>query len=62
MLTVLIVQMLPAEGMFIAQSQMMSNLGLKNNILGLSLLYMAAVVPFTVLDASRFRSRCTYRT
>ncbi|MBX3311609.1 MAG: carbohydrate ABC transporter permease [Microbacteriaceae bacterium] len=47
-LTVLIVQMLPAEGMFIAQSQMMSNLGLKNNILGLSLLYMAAVVPFTV--------------
>ena len=47
-LTVLIVQMLPAEGMFIAQSQMMSNLGLKNNILGLSLLYMAAVVPFTI--------------
>lgn len=47
-LTVLVVQMLPAEGMFIAQSQMMSNLGLKNNILGLSLLYMAAVVPFTI--------------
>lgn len=47
-LAVLVVQMLPAEGMFIAQSQMMSNLGLKNNILGLSLLYMAFVVPFTI--------------
>jgi N,N'-diacetylchitobiose transport system permease protein len=47
-LAILIVQMLPAEGLFIAQYKMMSELGLLSNILGLSLLYIAAVVPFTV--------------
>lgn len=46
--TVLLVQMLPAEGLFIAQYKMMSELGLLSNVLGLSLLYIAAVVPFTV--------------
>ncbi|GAA5199967.1 carbohydrate ABC transporter permease [Microbacterium jejuense] len=47
-LAILIIQMLPAEGLFIAQYKMMSELGLLSNILGLSLLYIAAVVPFTV--------------
>jgi len=47
-LAVLIVQMLPAEGLFIAQYKMMSTLGLKGSIIGLSLLYIAAIVPFTV--------------
>lgn len=47
-LAVLIVQMLPAEGLFIAQYKMMSTLGLKGSIVGLSLLYIAFVVPFTV--------------
>ena len=47
-LAILIVQMLPAEGLLIAQYKMMSELGLLSNILGLSLLYIAAVVPFTV--------------
>lgn len=47
-IAVLVIQMLPAEGLFIAQYKMMSELGLLSNILGLSLLYIAAVVPFTV--------------
>lgn len=47
-LAILIIQMLPAEGLFIAQYKMMSELGLLSNVFGLSLLYIAAVVPFTV--------------
>lgn len=47
-LALLLIQMLPAEGLFIAQYKMMSSLGLLNNILGLSFLYAAAVVPFTI--------------
>lgn len=47
-LAVLLIQMLPAEGLFIAQYKMMSELGLLSNVIGLSILYTAAVVPFTV--------------
>ena len=47
-LAILIIQMLPAEGLFVAQYKMMSELGLLSNVIGLSLLYIAAVVPFTV--------------
>jgi N,N'-diacetylchitobiose transport system permease protein len=47
-LALLLIQMLPAEGLFIAQYKMMSTLGLLNNVLGLSVLYTAAVVPFTI--------------
>lgn len=47
-LTVLFIQMLPAEGMFIAQYKLMSNLNLLNNVIGVSILYVAAVVPFTI--------------
>ena len=47
-LALLLIQMLPAEGLFIAQYRMMSSIGLLNNVLGLALLYTAAVVPFTV--------------
>lgn len=46
--TILLIQMLPAEGLFIAQYKMMSGLGLLSNVLGLSILYVAAVVPFTI--------------
>ncbi|MDT0156669.1 carbohydrate ABC transporter permease [Microbacterium sp. ARD32] len=46
--TILLIQMLPAEGLFIAQYKMMSALGLLSNVLGLSILYVAAVVPFTI--------------
>ncbi len=47
-LALLLIQMLPAEGLFIAQYKMMSGIGMLNSILGLTILYTAAVVPFTV--------------
>lgn len=45
---VLFVQMLPAEGLFIAQYKMLSTAGLLNSVIGVSVLYTAAVVPFTI--------------
>lgn len=47
-LALLFIQMLPAEGLFIAQYKLMASVGLLNNVLGVSLIYIAAVVPFTV--------------
>lgn len=47
-LAVLFIQMLPAEGLFIAQYKMMSTLNLLNTVAGVSIIYVAAVVPFTV--------------
>jgi N,N'-diacetylchitobiose transport system permease protein len=47
-LALLLIQMLPAEGLFIAQYKMMSSLGLLNRSLALAVLYTAAVVPFTI--------------
>ena len=44
----LLIQMLPAEALFIAQHKMMSSVGLLNNVLGLTVLYAAAVIPFTI--------------
>jgi N,N'-diacetylchitobiose transport system permease protein len=47
-LALLLIQMLPAEGLFIAQYKMMSELGMLNRAIGLAVLYTAAVVPFTI--------------
>ena len=47
-LAVLFIQMLPAEGMFIAQYKLMGALGLLNSVIGVSIVYIAAVVPFTI--------------
>lgn len=47
-LAVLFIQMLPAEGLFIAQYKMLSSAGLLNTVIGISVLYTATIVPFTV--------------
>ena len=53
-LAVLFIQMLPAEGLFIVQYKLMKTLGdatgqvIGLNAIGLTVLYVAAVVPFTV--------------
>ena len=47
-LVVLLVQMLPAEALFIAQYKMVSSLHLLNTIIGVSVIYIAVVIPFTV--------------
>lgn len=51
---VLIIQMLPAEGLFLAQYKMLSRIGEDipgiglNSVLGVTVLYSAAIIPFTV--------------
>lgn len=47
-LTILFVQMIPAEGLFISQFKMLDGWNLLNSVFGLTLLYVAAVVPFTI--------------
>ena len=47
-LAILFVQMLPAEGLFIAQYKLMSSVNLLNTVVGISILYIASVVPFTI--------------
>lgn len=47
-LLVLIVQMIPAEALFISQFRMLDGWNLLNSVAGLSLLYLGGVVPFTV--------------
>lgn len=47
-LAVLLIQMLPAEGLFIAQYKLMGSLNMLNSIVGVSVIYIAAVVPFTI--------------
>ncbi|WOF24005.1 carbohydrate ABC transporter permease [Microbacterium betulae] len=43
---VLVVQMIPAEALFISQYRMLDSWGLLNSVLGLSLLYVGTVLPF----------------
>jgi N,N'-diacetylchitobiose transport system permease protein len=47
-IAVLVVQMLPAEGLFIAQYKMVSSVHLLDSVIGVSVIYIAAVVPFTI--------------
>lgn len=47
-LTVLVVQMIPAEGLFISQFKMLEGWQLLNTVAGLTLLYVGAVLPFTI--------------
>jgi N,N'-diacetylchitobiose transport system permease protein len=47
-IAVLVVQMLPAEGLFIAQYKMMAELHLLDTVIAVSVIYVAAVVPFTI--------------
>ena len=47
-LAVLLIQMLPAEALFIAQYKMIASVNLLNTVIGVSIIYIAAVVPFTV--------------
>jgi N,N'-diacetylchitobiose transport system permease protein len=47
-LTVLVVQMIPVEGLFISQFKMLEGWQLLNTVTGLTLLYVGGVLPFTV--------------
>ncbi|WP_193608766.1 carbohydrate ABC transporter permease [Nocardioides lijunqiniae] len=44
----LLVQMIPTEGLFISQYKMLESADLTNTVIGLTVLYVAAVLPFTI--------------
>lgn len=46
-LAIILIQMLPAEAMFIAQYKMVAGLNLLNSVIGVSIIYIATVIPFT---------------
>ena len=45
-IAVLVVQMIPAEALFISQYRMLDSWGMLNSVIGLSLLYVGMVLPF----------------
>ena len=47
-LTLLVIQMIPAEALFISQYKMLDGMGLLNSVIGLTIVYVASVLPFTV--------------
>lgn len=47
-LTLLVIQMIPAEALFISQYKMLDGMGLLNSVVGLTIVYVASVLPFTV--------------
>lgn len=47
-LTLLLIQMIPAEGLFISQYKMLEGVSLLNSVIGLTFVYVASVLPFTV--------------
>ncbi len=44
----LVLQMIPAEGLFISQYKMLEGWQLLNSVIGLTIVYVAAVLPFTI--------------
>lgn len=46
-LTVVVIQMIPTEALFISQFRMLDDWNALNSVLGLSVLYLAGIVPFT---------------
>jgi N,N'-diacetylchitobiose transport system permease protein len=47
-IALLVIQMIPAEGLFISQHKMLEAAGLLNTVVGLGLIYVATVLPFTI--------------
>jgi N,N'-diacetylchitobiose transport system permease protein len=47
-IAVLVVQMIPAEALFISQYRMLEGWGLLNSVVGLSVLYVGSILPFIV--------------
>ena len=56
LITVIIVQMVPAEALIISLFQVLDDRGLTNQILGLSLTYLVFVLPFTIWTLRGFVS------
>jgi len=58
--TLLLIQMIPVEGLFISQYKMLEGFNLLNTIAGLTLVYVANVLPFTVWTLRGFVAGVPY--
>lgn len=58
--TLLVIQMIPVEGLFISQYKMLEGFNLLNTVVGLSIVYVAAVLPFTIWTLRGFVSGVPY--
>lgn len=54
--SLLVIQMIPVEGLFISQYKMLEGANLLNTVVGLSLVYIASVLPFTIWTLRGFVS------
>ena len=58
--TLLVIQMIPVEGLFISQYKMLETMDLLNTVVGLSIVYVAAVLPFTIWTLRGFVAGVPY--
>jgi len=58
--TLLVLQMIPVEGLFISQYKMLEGMHLLNSVIGLTLVYVASVLPFTIWTLRGFVSGVPY--
>ncbi len=59
-LALLAIQMIPAEGLFISQYKMLEGMQLLNTVAGLTLVYVATVLPFTIWTLRGFVAGLPY--
>ncbi len=59
-LMLLVIQMIPAEGLFISQYKMLEGWQLLNTVAGLTLIYVASVLPFTIWTLRGFVAGVPY--
>ena len=59
-LTLLVIQMIPVEGLFISQYKMLEGWSLLNTVAGLTLVYVASVLPFTIWTLRGFVAGVPY--
>ena len=58
--TLLLIQMIPVEGLFISQYKMLEGMQLLNTVAGLTLVYVASVLPFTIWTLRGFVAGVPY--
>jgi N,N'-diacetylchitobiose transport system permease protein len=59
-ITLLVIQMIPVEGLFISQYKMLEGAQLLNTVLGLTIVYVASVLPFTIWTLRGFVAGVPY--
>jgi len=59
-LALLVIQMIPVEGLFISQYKMLEGFGLLNTVAGLTIVYVASVLPFTIWTLRGFVAGVPY--